>query len=144
MYISAVFRFIAMNCTPYSPTVTWCAEFAAWANTSVGVCSSCGHCTLSKWSDCMGCDLKVVHHDYSSSIKSFMHIAPNGSLKCWTFRPCYSTTYVLFWPIFWFYKPANLYLMYNFWRQKVRLKIIIMNNTNSLRDVSDHWLKFIL
>ena len=30
IYISAFFSIIAMNLTPYSPAVTWCAKFAAY------------------------------------------------------------------------------------------------------------------
>ena len=37
--------------------------FAIIEQPYVGVWSSCGYCTISKWSDHMGCDGKVVHHD---------------------------------------------------------------------------------
>ena len=42
-----------------------CAEFAVLtiSGTKAGCLVSCGHCTISKWSDRMGCDVKVVHHD---------------------------------------------------------------------------------
>ena len=69
MYISAVFWLIAMNLTPYSLTVTlyMCAKFAAFltfGRVNVWVSwSSCVHCTISKWSDRMDCDVQVVHHD---------------------------------------------------------------------------------
>ena len=82
IHISAVFRLFAMNFTPYSPTVTWymCAKFAAFTifgtqGVNVGVWSSCGHCTISKWSDCMGCGVKVVHHEDGAYITSFINIA---------------------------------------------------------------------
>ena len=67
MYISAVFSLITMNLTPYSPTVTWYmwagfAAFTPFGTKGVNVWVF-GPCTISKWSDRMGCSVKVVHHD---------------------------------------------------------------------------------
>ena len=69
MYISAVFRLIAMNWSSYSPTVTCCicAEFAAFtiSGTKSVVMLAFGQvrCSVSKWSYHMGWTLKVVHDD---------------------------------------------------------------------------------
>ena len=70
MYISAVFCLIAMNFTPYSPTVTWYIgeEFSLLTNSgtkSVGVWVNGQVVVIALYLNSLtvGCGLKVVHHE---------------------------------------------------------------------------------